>query len=243
MQSIPHLTIMTKQRNLTGKYLNKLWNVGAKHALYREDGKWYHQLTEFPGAFFDASGYVIFETEKDFLESPYLQIGQDVHLTDGISSMPRYIRISERSQVQSISQSAKKVLEKQKVYDSKIAVKPQGKHDVRRNLIQIERIVRDTKVSLWVKYIHEYKCQICGTTLKLDDNLFYAEAHHIKPLGNSHNGSDVVENIICVCPNHHALLDLGAIYIEQSQLRHIEGHEINLEYIAYHNTVIYNKTG
>jgi 5-methylcytosine-specific restriction protein A len=234
---------MAKKRSLTGKYLNELWGVGVKHALYREDGKWYHQLEEFPGALFDANGYVIFETEKDFLESPHLQIGQDVHLTDGISAMPNYIRISEKSQIQPISQSAKKVSERQKDYKPKTAVKPEGEHDVKRNLIQTERIVRDTKVSLWVKYVHEYKCQICGITLKIGEDKFYAEAHHIKPLGNGHNGADVVENIICVCPNHHALLDLGAIQIEQSELRHVEGHEINPEYIEYHNTVIYKETG
>ncbi len=232
---------MTKQRRLTGKYINDLWGVGAKHALYREDGKWYHQLTEFPGAFFDANGYVIFETENDFLESPYLQIGQDVHLTDGISSMPNYIRISENSHIQSLSHSAKKVSEKQKGYKSKIAKKPQGQIDVRRNLIQTERIIRDTKVSSWVKYVHEYKCQICETALKIDDYEFYAEAHHLKPLGNGHNGPDVVENIICVCPNHHALLDLAVIHIEKSQLRYVEGHEINPEYISYHNDVICHK--
>lgn len=233
---------MAKKRSLTGKYLNMLWGVKAKHALYREDGKWYHQLKEFPGALFDANGYVVFETEEEFLESPYLQIGQDVHLTDGISAIPNYIRVSEKSQIQPISQSAKKISERQKGYKPNTVEIPAGKHDVKRNLIQAERIVRDTKVSLWVKYIHEYKCQICETTLKIDDDKFYAEAHHIKPLCDNHNGADVVENIICVCPNHHALLDLGAIKIEQSKLRYIEGHEINPEYIEYHNTVICKET-
>jgi 5-methylcytosine-specific restriction protein A len=237
---------MLKTRSFTGKYLNELWAVGVKHALYREDGKWYHQLLEFPGALFDANGYVVFETERDYLASPHLQIQQDVHLSEGISAMPNYIRITEKSQLQLISQTAKKVSEKQKLYKAKkrpATNKPQGRLEIQRNLVEYERIIRDTKVSSWVKYVHEFKCQICGTALEIGDNEFYAEAHHIKPLGNNHRGADVVENIMCVCPNHHALLDLGVLYIELSQLRSVEGHEINPEYITYHNTIIYKKSG
>ena len=28
----------------SGKELNKIWNIGARHALYRQDGKWYMPL-------------------------------------------------------------------------------------------------------------------------------------------------------------------------------------------------------
>jgi len=47
-----------------GRDLNELWQVGALHALYREDGKWYEHLERFPGALFDYNGYVIFKTKK-----------------------------------------------------------------------------------------------------------------------------------------------------------------------------------
>jgi 5-methylcytosine-specific restriction enzyme A len=87
---------MKKYRTITGKYLNEAWNVRAKHALYREDGMWYHQLREFPGALFDASGYVLFKTEQDYCQSPYLQIEQDCHVPRGISSMPNYIRVIKK---------------------------------------------------------------------------------------------------------------------------------------------------
>jgi len=80
---------------VTGRRLNEEWKVGARHALYREDGRWYHQLNQFPGALFDASGYVLFETEEDYRNSGYLQIAQDVHVPDGISSMPNYVRVRE----------------------------------------------------------------------------------------------------------------------------------------------------
>lgn len=38
----------------------------------------------------------------------------------------------------------------------------------------------------------------------------YAEAAHIRALGSPHNGPDVIENVLCLCPNHHVLFDNGA---------------------------------
>jgi hypothetical protein len=81
-----------------GKRLNKLWKVGAKHALYREDGYWYMRLERFPGALFDPNGYVLFETEQAFITCPYLRVGQRVHVTirgrrASISQIPTYRRM------------------------------------------------------------------------------------------------------------------------------------------------------
>ena len=44
----------------TGRALNKEWGVNALHSLFREDGTWYHLLKRFPGALFDAHGYISF---------------------------------------------------------------------------------------------------------------------------------------------------------------------------------------
>jgi 5-methylcytosine-specific restriction protein A len=87
---------MAKER-FTGKELNQKWNVGAKHALYRENGKWYHKLKEFPGALFDANGYVLFRTKEEFINNNYLQIVKDVNVPRGISSIPNYINMKELS--------------------------------------------------------------------------------------------------------------------------------------------------
>lgn len=234
-------------QNLTGKHLNELWGVGAMHALYREDGMWYHQLLEFPGALFDANGYVLFETEKAYLESPYLQIQQDVHVPGGISAMPDYVRVTEYGQLQAFSHQIKETAERhQKGRPKKhppyaaiapIAIDmPQGNEEISRAWSQTYRIIRDTKVSKWVKYLHGYRCQLCGETIELPDGQFYAEAHHLQPLGEPHKGPDVVENVICVCPTDHVLLDYGAISLDRSQLQMIPGHDINQAYIAYHNS-------
>jgi len=79
---------------MNGKILNRKWSVNAKHALYRKTGDWYHQLEHFPGALFDESGYVLFETENEFHSCPHLQIQADVHVPNGISNIPTYIKMS-----------------------------------------------------------------------------------------------------------------------------------------------------
>ncbi len=76
-----------------GKTLNKEWGVNAEHALYREDGIWYHHLRYFPGALFDKNGYILFETENDYLNCSYINFGQDINILQGISKIPGYIRV------------------------------------------------------------------------------------------------------------------------------------------------------
>ncbi len=103
------------------------------------------------------------------------------------------------------------------------------------------RIVRDTQLSTRVKSLHKHKCQIltCEYTIVLGNGLHYAEAHHVKPLGEPHNGPDVLENIVCLCPNHHAACDLGAIRLVAADLRQVTGHVIGQEFLDYHNQIIY----
>ena len=41
----------------------------------------------------------------------------------------------------------------------------------------------------------------------------YAEVHHIMPR-NKHNGPDVRENMLVLCPNHHVEFDFGVLCID-----------------------------
>jgi hypothetical protein len=99
--------------------------------------------------------------------------------------------------------------------------------------VTISRIVRDSERAARVKYMHKYQCQFGCARLELKDGSYYAEAHHVKPLGKG--GPDEIANIMCVCPNCHALLDHGAIRIDPPALRKAGNHEIAQEYIDYHN--------
>ena len=79
---------------ITGQYLNRKWKVGARHALYRQDGRWYHHLKRFPGALFDADGYVVFETKEAYEQCRKLQHGVRLNVRPGgISSIPGYVRM------------------------------------------------------------------------------------------------------------------------------------------------------
>jgi hypothetical protein len=103
------------------------------------------------------------------------------------------------------------------------------------------RILRDTIKSRTVKELHQFKCQVCGKTIQLPDGSRYAEGHHVQPLGGEHKGPDIVSNILCVCPNHHAELDMGVLRIKLSALRSANGHVVDPKYVEYHNRVIFNK--
>lgn len=108
-----------------------------------------------------------------------------------------------------------------------------------RQEIVAYRILRDTALARQVKQLHNYECQLCGHTIVLTNGSRYAEAHHIRPLGEPHNGPDVIENIICLCPNHHAELDYGARPLELDDIHSVQGHPISSTYLQYHNEIIY----
>lgn len=107
------------------------------------------------------------------------------------------------------------------------------------------RVIRDTAVSNWIKYLYKHACQVCDYVLDLPVGK-YAEGAHIRALGSPHNGPDTVDNMLCLCPTHHLLLDKGAIYISDgldvhdyhgtflTALTRRPQHLIDLEHIRYH---------
>lgn len=104
--------------------------------------------------------------------------------------------------------------------------------------VTVNRIIRDTVMSRKVKALHHGQCQMCGTSIKLPNDRNYAEGHHIIPLGKPHGGPDAPSNIIVVCPNHHAMLDLGCIELDLSALAAIPGHAVSAASVDYHNRVV-----
>lgn len=61
----------------TGKALAKFYKVPVKSAYYHVDGNWYWNLSEFPAAYFDANGCIIFQNESDYFQCVYLSIGPE----------------------------------------------------------------------------------------------------------------------------------------------------------------------
>ena len=97
--------------------------------------------------------------------------------------------------------------------------------------------LRDTSLTRRLKKLHDDSCQICGLALRLSGRT-YSEAHHIKPLGNPHNGPDVAENILVLCPNHHVMLDFRAKALDLTELRKKPTHRIASEFVNYHNALV-----
>ncbi|WP_432042178.1 YDG/SRA domain-containing protein [Streptomyces cadmiisoli] len=115
---------------------------------------------------------------------------------------------------------------------------------------RVQRIVRDAAAARRIKDLYDSECQMCGLRLVGPDAQPYSEGAHIKPLGSPHNGPDVERNILCLCPNCHVRLDIGAVVIEddwsivvragmagenvRAKLKRHSRHKVHGEYVRYH---------
>jgi putative restriction endonuclease len=121
------------------------------------------------------------------------------------------------------------------------AAMPRGNETPNRRLEKIARVVRSNAVGDWVKRLHDFTCQICGTRLETPAGA-YAETCHIRPVGRPHNGPDVAENILCLCPNCHVLFDELSLWINDDcslggrvgSLRANSRHAISTDALQYH---------
>lgn len=73
--------------------------------------------------------------------------------------------------------------------------------------------LRNTFLGAETKRRYGNLCQACREPVLLTQETYYAEAHHLRPLGAPHRGPDVLGNIIVLCPNHHIMFDRGVASI------------------------------
>jgi predicted restriction endonuclease len=112
---------------------------------------------------------------------------------------------------------------------------------VDRRLATINRLVRDSAIAREVKNLYDCQCQVCGLAIETLAGP-YAEGAHIRPLGSPHSGPDNRANILCLCPNHHVMLDVGCLTINddlslegvEGKLRVLPKHGLDTAYLAYH---------
>ena len=122
---------------------------------------------------------------------------------------------------------------------------PKGSEVANRSTTLVDRIIRETAVTDHVKSLYGCKCQVCGLALSIRRGL-YAEGAHIRPLGTPHNGPDQVSNVLCLCPNHHVMLDGGTLSVNDDyslvgapgSLHVHTDHKINLSHLQYHRSII-----
>ncbi|MFI5871945.1 YDG/SRA domain-containing protein [Streptomyces sp. NPDC051445] len=125
----------------------------------------------------------------------------------------------------------------------------EAKYPERRTL-SVARLMRSVATSQRVKSLYDGQCQLCGLRLLGPDGKPHSQGAHVRPLGDPHNGPDVEPNILCVCPNCHVRLDVGAVIVEQDgsivvraamlgapmlpMLKTKGWHRVHPDYIRYH---------
>lgn len=72
---------------------------------------------------------------------------------------------------------------------------------------------RDNKTIAQIKFLRNFQCQICRTSILKKDGTKYIEAAHIK--AKYQKGRETPENIILLCPNHHKEFDFGDLKINE----------------------------
>ena len=125
-----------------------------------------------------------------------------------------------------------------------------------RRTTNVSRVIRDSALSRFLKSLYHHRCQICRFTFARVGGVRYSETHHIRPLGGGHNGIDKETNMIVLCPNHHSMMDFGAIAIhpdlltvigsdethpEHQQKLQLMKHSIAREFLEYHLERVFNK--
>lgn len=111
------------------------------------------------------------------------------------------------------------------------------------------RLKRNVKISEKVKQFYEHRCQVCNILLATPLGPIAIGAH-IRGLGEPHNGPDIIENMLCLCPNHHDQFDKQAFFIdpenrqivgltgfENQEIRINRRHKIGREYLAYQKSL------
>jgi len=87
-------------------------------------------------------------------------------------------------------------------------------------IVQQKTYKRDNKTIAQLKLYRDFKCQICNTQIIKKNGGFYIEAAHIKP--KHKEGSEIPENILILCPNHHKEFDYGKLEIKNHSKEKIE---------------------
>ncbi len=87
--------------------------------------------------------------------------------------------------------------------------------EVARIKRQIEQQLRNAELAATLKELYESKCMFCDSQIcvSISPERYYVQAAHIRPLGRPHNGPDIPENMIVLCPNCHIQFDAGILSI------------------------------
>lgn len=100
-----------------------------------------------------------------------------------------------------------------------------------KQAFEITRFLRDSSKVKQLKKLYDNKCQICGFTFEYEKGQFYSEVHHYNPL--KANADDHLDNMIVVCPNHHAQFDYNLIAIDHDGTTIIDNNGKKIDTITF----------
>jgi len=117
---------------------------------------------------------------------------------------------------------------------------------VSRSEATVNKLKRNIRLSEKIKSIHNHRCQVCD--IRLDSPVGpIAIGAHIRGLGRPHEGPDVLENMLCLCPNHHDQFDYFSYFIDPKtlEIKGLDGfegnaikvhpqHKIDPVFLSYH---------
>tara|TARA_B100000900_G_C20510482_1_gene687765 strand:+ start:83 stop:1237 length:1155 start_codon:yes stop_codon:yes gene_type:complete len=103
------------------------------------------------------------------------------------------------------------------IEDSLEGTLPESYEKTDRTETTVSKIKRSIKLREKIKKMYDHKCQVCGIRLEKPNGAIAIGAH-IKGLGKPHNGPDAINNMLCLCPNHHDQFDALSFYIESSNM-------------------------
>jgi len=83
---------------------------------------------------------------------------------------------------------------------------------VRREIVK--RVKRNRRLVRDLKRLYASRCQVCGFTFEKGRGGRYCEAAHLRPISLLEADLDIRDNLVILCPNHHKMLDHGAMSIE-----------------------------
>ncbi|CEN74606.1 putative restriction endonuclease [[Clostridium] sordellii] len=90
------------------------------------------------------------------------------------------------------------------------------------------KVIERGKIASEIKKYVGYKCQVCEALgknpygFKKKNGDYYVETHHIIPVTDTEKSKLSVENLICVCPNHHRQIHYGNVGIISDNNKYIE---------------------
>lgn len=183
---------------------------------------------------------------KNLIDSPIIfneknkaEIGQDKYLINGFrrATMPldvdvfyRVLRLINLSNDTKINRY-EEIIDIKNLGNSIIGIEILNEIYTDINIEHKEKLVKVIergKIADKIKEHLQYKCQICEAlgenpySFKKKNGEYYIETHHIIPVSDTKNSKLSVDNLICLCPNHHRQVHYGNVKIIHNNDTYVE---------------------